>query len=1069
MPTSAFTTGRPEPSGRRAGHAQQDAHREYSYVYRDQDKDYSFQLARAPEMQVPDTRPPLHVVPPAPPRVQFADNPTTYSLSSDWDELSPQVTRHIHREDPQPSHEYDEEKQSTWESQDDTEYVHAEKIHRYHTVDRTPATSDVAQNVIKDNMVRCDISQTTDITLHAHMETGKDISTELDNFSRLHRTGCFMSARKRFEKTLSKHVDNAYIYVQYAHLLYESGDYRALNALKPPPEMRPHQFQALARNLSSLKRASLLHTTEAETREEYAYDFYTSRSQYVKSENKCSSTELQSVLLSLRNLGNSARYEDGIDRDVLKRAFSVIPYSELSQQGQVWDCRDIFVSLAQCAGSMEHIPWVYGAKGYIGLLDRATSRWDLASTDVSTLLAALDIAEAILFTGYAEKDTFQRLLQRVTNLISSLLQADPALVASRQYIRWTLAKVLCEVHGKESMWGFDDSQKNPGVFICQPQTLAPPIYLPRRLEKPSATARVIRQDLVPFLRTALDAARALGDHETEVMCLQALIHQTEDPTSFYDDLIRLQQATQDEQGCLATYLSKYVFCTNVESRDALKQDILALDYSDNYPSMLLWARAMILRALSATRTESYQHLRAALAVDFTHVPDRYRAFEDVVYWEQRVRAERRISSLPRQKKDDATMGAQETDKDTKNNEKSPTRFGRDPHRRIKRDSTTRDPRRSVIESRRSNEAYRRYISPESSSDSDEGTSRQRRTHSAPTLNRATEGGAVDKEISASTPYHEPHIDKGLTAVGAAFSKVDLRSMYDRLITYPGYGLVLTPGGWKDMFGDKKKAKKLRPNGTVKELPSAPKGTISPNQEKTESGSRFEGDGLQDSAPKPSGWDFGKYSITSPSAWNIDVNSERAQGGVNGTPDLTEKKKKRKGLGGLDFDFGLDSSSNGRITASKDDAPSVSTTTQNGRLSSSEVKPQVDVDDWGFGSSWKKSKTKKKKGRIALWQPDPILEPTITSTVEQETEIPRIKRAATVESDPEIESRMNKSLPRDGEDTMVEVLGGQAVEESEIRGEYTSSPKSPEKGDSSTERAVDGENDDEEDDMVDFYD
>ena len=305
----------------------------------------------------------------------------------------------------------------------------------------------------------------------------------------------------------------------------------------------------------------------------------------------------------------------------------------------MWDSTDLLVSLVQSDPSMTFLPVLFGQSDSSGILDMAIRCWHAHYQEPSTSLALLEIAETILLVAPKPREEFRYLVDKSTTIVSTLLQNDPSLVASRQYLRWMLIKIWYESYGKDERPSVIDSPVgNPGVFLVPYHALCLPIYVPCQSESPTLLDRKKRTDLVPFIRTTLDGARSFGDYDTEALCLQALVRESAEPEPIYDELAQLQRHTQEDiQGCLQTLLSKYIFCRDQQSRTALRDQIVSLQCGESFPNTLLWARAMILRALSVSTAEAFLHYeRAKSLVYYRDISKEYRPFMRLVEQLQRV-------------------------------------------------------------------------------------------------------------------------------------------------------------------------------------------------------------------------------------------------------------------------------------------------------------------------------------------------------------------------------------------------------------------------------------------------
>jgi hypothetical protein len=76
-------------------------------------------------------------------------------------------------------------------------------------------------------------SHPRDVTVHLELPISDDFGDELEEFSRLKRLGNFRVAISYFEENLTDYQAHPYIFVQYAEMLLEMGDYKSFDLLKP--------------------------------------------------------------------------------------------------------------------------------------------------------------------------------------------------------------------------------------------------------------------------------------------------------------------------------------------------------------------------------------------------------------------------------------------------------------------------------------------------------------------------------------------------------------------------------------------------------------------------------------------------------------------------------------------------------------------------------------------------------------------------------------------------------------------------------------------------------------------
>jgi hypothetical protein len=147
------------------------------------------------------------------------------------------------------------------------------------------------------NVLRVNIAQTTDITLHSKLEIVEDISVDLEQFSRLCRLGNFAAAKYHFMKNLHDHVDNLYVRVQYMQMLLESGDYKTLNSMKPISKSMFSGHKVLYRNYTNVMDGAMLHDNKSFPNVSNGRDWEALKKRYMTSDNNCSSTEVRNTNL----------------------------------------------------------------------------------------------------------------------------------------------------------------------------------------------------------------------------------------------------------------------------------------------------------------------------------------------------------------------------------------------------------------------------------------------------------------------------------------------------------------------------------------------------------------------------------------------------------------------------------------------------------------------------------------------------------------------------------------------------------------------------------------------------
>lgn len=109
-----------------------------------------------------------------------------------------------------------------------------------------------------------------DVTVHTELDLSHDLFDELETFNRLSRTGNFSSAREFFDSHLRSHVNDPIVFVPYAELLLEQGDFKSLVLLdgkdifwehgSETPEDSGHGICRLELNWKLIRSVALCHS-----------------------------------------------------------------------------------------------------------------------------------------------------------------------------------------------------------------------------------------------------------------------------------------------------------------------------------------------------------------------------------------------------------------------------------------------------------------------------------------------------------------------------------------------------------------------------------------------------------------------------------------------------------------------------------------------------------------------------------------------------------------------------------------------------------------------------------------
>jgi hypothetical protein len=285
-------------------------------------------------------------------------------------------------------------------------------------------------------------------------------------------------------------------------------------------------------------------------------------------------------------------------------------YESMLRQGRIWDFRDIFTGAVYCYGQEAACDEFFGSSE--NPLNRILRDWSTAIHDESTNLALLDILVFLVLNvplSPREIAGMKLFVNSASLLASSIVQNHPSNLKSRQYIRWILAKVAITSYRPIPSTALLEF---PGLLLPKGAALDLYIYIPAASETPDWHHFCLPSNAFETLQMALKVARELEDLETEALCLQQLIAHSRDPIEYFDELIHLQKIVQkDIKGWLDTCLSKYLICRDKQSADCLREEILSISDYGKFPSLLIWARSMVLRALAHSEEEANLSLEEA--------------------------------------------------------------------------------------------------------------------------------------------------------------------------------------------------------------------------------------------------------------------------------------------------------------------------------------------------------------------------------------------------------------------------------------------------------------------------
>ena len=278
-------------------------------------------------------------------------------------------------------------------------------------------------------------------------------------------------------------------------------------------------------------------------------------------------------------------------------------YDRLLAEGRFWDIKDLFVSSLQESSMHETCSWLLGERvDAHNLVHDLEEDWRTNVWEESTSLALLDTLVSLCQNALQETridKSFTAYLDQSYKITSRLTDMDKELLMTRPYLRWSLTKIQANTNKTDPIAITPPYTIHDGILFGSGFNYDLPIYVPRSFRPFEWGLIKLDSHSNTRIEVVLDAARQLDDYETESISLKMLILRTDHPLKYFEELRTLQRTVQgDMQGWLRTSLAMYAVCNDEDSRNALKNDLLAMPADYDFGPALMWIRIMVLRALS---------------------------------------------------------------------------------------------------------------------------------------------------------------------------------------------------------------------------------------------------------------------------------------------------------------------------------------------------------------------------------------------------------------------------------------------------------------------------------------
>ncbi|KAL1858170.1 hypothetical protein Daus18300_010052 [Diaporthe australafricana] len=445
-----------------------------------------------------------------------------------------------------------------------------------------------------------------DVTVHMEIELFNDLDEELEIFNRLTRIGNFAFAKEFFDSHLTAHVDDPNVFVQYAEMLLEQGDFKSLLSLdgssifreqgRNEPKDAETGIRRLELNWKLIRAIALCYS-------QHKLSTVWERKNRPL-EIAPNTWDLTTTRKVLTNFG---------ERDLKDWADWKKLYKKLLAEDRIWDLRDVILTLSRFYGTEEALAELVGSASP---KDQLLADWETDPPDESTSLALLDILSFMALNTEISLEIrpfAEECLRSAERIGNSLLDHFPHTIHSRPFIQWVLAKALV----KSGAIQFDYLLDYPGQSFF-PKLGAMPYYIPVRKENPGWLPPSLTPMARESLEMALRSSKQIQDYQTEAQFLKELALRSKAPAALFDDLAHLQTSKQlNKAGYLSTCLSRYLICKDESSKASLLKDLESFGWWQG-PSNLVnpnaaAAKDVLQRALSQEDADgSAKSMEAAL-------------------------------------------------------------------------------------------------------------------------------------------------------------------------------------------------------------------------------------------------------------------------------------------------------------------------------------------------------------------------------------------------------------------------------------------------------------------------
>ncbi|KLU84496.1 hypothetical protein MAPG_03537 [Magnaporthiopsis poae ATCC 64411] len=446
----------------------------------------------------------------------------------------------------------------------------------------------------------CDPNQPTDVTITLELPITANIDRELNALERLRRLGDMKAAREFFHRNLEVYMPNdLYIFVKYAEILLDMGDYKAVVALTNHKDCEPAAAPTTDADSPEYSPRLLLgwrwrlirglaksFTDERSSADHEALEAL----DYFRFGPVLGHLELQVAVLIFRILQSRSQRLRLFWRPAdpswskLQRWVKWDGIMQgLADEGREWDLCDF---VAATDSLLEYIGWLGSAR--IQAFDPASLSSCPQSSEAAVLASLHLLVESCLhelLTLDSVRSASEKNRPLAASLARRIMEHHPQAMRSRAYLRWLLYEAAaegCEANTEArrvpsaspihpAYWN------HPGrILLRGSEWIALPVYSPVGTEVPAWEPLPIPPAGNGAVLLALEIAKEMDDIPTQILAYKLLALRDPNPSLMLWAIVDLQSKQGDWYDQLETLACRYIGCNDRDSRRRLLDQLMAL-------------------------------------------------------------------------------------------------------------------------------------------------------------------------------------------------------------------------------------------------------------------------------------------------------------------------------------------------------------------------------------------------------------------------------------------------------------------------------------------------------------